>query len=185
MPKCHQSQPQPWQHTTVKYLSSIWFIKYHQFSSVYATSFIQCCWSTVDTLHPSASFANMQKSHLHSYSEMHFEKWIIFHRQTESTYWCELTIAESPVTQFSSQMVCHLITITIAKIHVCIIFMCKKGHNFAYAMTAYVCRDHFVYAHSQWEMMLQCNIISHWLGTCTKWSLCLVSWHVQNCDLLL
>ena len=32
------------------------------------------------------------------------------------------------------------------------------------------CRDHFVYAPSQWEMMLQCNIVSHWLGACTKWS---------------
>ena len=105
--------------------------------------------------------------------------------QIDREYWCEPTIAESPVTQFISQMVCQLITITIVEIHVCLIFMCKNGHNFAYAMTAYVCRDHFVYVHSQWEMMLQCNIISHWLGTCTKWSLYLVSWHVQNCDLLL
>ena len=32
-------------------------------------------------------------------------------------------------------------------------------------------RDHFVYATSQWETMLQCNIISHWLGTCKKWPL--------------
>ena len=32
-------------------------------------------------------------------------------------------------------------------------------------------RDHFVYVLSQWKMMLQCNIISHWLGAFTKWSL--------------
>ena len=32
-------------------------------------------------------------------------------------------------------------------------------------------RNHFVYAPSQWEMMLQCNIVSHWLDTYTKWSL--------------
>ena len=32
-------------------------------------------------------------------------------------------------------------------------------------------RDHFVYAPSQWEMKLHCNITSHWLGICTKWSL--------------
>ena len=32
-------------------------------------------------------------------------------------------------------------------------------------------RDHFVYAPSQWEMMLHCNIVSHWLGTYTKWFL--------------
>ena len=32
-------------------------------------------------------------------------------------------------------------------------------------------RDYFVYAHSQWETMLQCNIIFHWLGTFSKWSL--------------
>ena len=32
-------------------------------------------------------------------------------------------------------------------------------------------RDHFVYAPSQWEMALQCNAISHWLGAYTEWSL--------------
>ena len=30
-------------------------------------------------------------------------------------------------------------------------------------------RDHFVYEPSQWEMTLQCNVISHWLGAFTKW----------------
>ena len=32
-------------------------------------------------------------------------------------------------------------------------------------------RDHFVYVLSQWETTLQCNVISHWLGTFTIWSL--------------
>ena len=32
-------------------------------------------------------------------------------------------------------------------------------------------RDHFVFAPSQWEMMSQCNVVSHWLGAYTKWSL--------------
>ena len=32
-------------------------------------------------------------------------------------------------------------------------------------------RNHFMYAPSQWETMLQCNVISHWLGTYTKRSL--------------
>ena len=27
-------------------------------------------------------------------------------------------------------------------------------------------RDHFVYAPSQWEVTLQCNVTSHWLGAC-------------------
>ena len=31
--------------------------------------------------------------------------------------------------------------------------------------------DHFVYVPSQWETTLQCNVVSHWLGACTKWSL--------------
>ena len=31
-----------------------------------------------------------------------------------------------------------------------------------------VSRDHFVYAPSQWERMLQCNVISHWLGAYTE-----------------
>ena len=30
---------------------------------------------------------------------------------------------------------------------------------------------HFVYAPSQWETALQCNVISHWLSAHTKWSL--------------
>ena len=32
-------------------------------------------------------------------------------------------------------------------------------------------RDHFVYTPSQWETALQCNVVSHWLGAYTKWSL--------------
>ena len=32
-------------------------------------------------------------------------------------------------------------------------------------------RDHFVYASSQWETTLHCNVVSHWLDTLTKWSL--------------
>ena len=32
-------------------------------------------------------------------------------------------------------------------------------------------RDHFVNAPSQWEMTLHCNVVSHWLGAYTKWSL--------------
>ena len=32
-------------------------------------------------------------------------------------------------------------------------------------------RDHFVYAPSQWETTLQCNVVSHWLGAFTKLSL--------------
>ena len=32
-------------------------------------------------------------------------------------------------------------------------------------------RDHFVYVPSQWETMLQCDVIFHWLGAYTKWSL--------------
>ena len=29
-------------------------------------------------------------------------------------------------------------------------------------------RDHFVYASSQWETTLQCNVVSHWLCACTR-----------------
>ena len=36
-------------------------------------------------------------------------------------------------------------------------------------------RDHFVYAPSQWETTLHCNVISHWLSTYSKWSLQLLS----------
>ena len=33
------------------------------------------------------------------------------------------------------------------------------------------CRDHFGCAPSQWETILLCNVISHWLGAYIKWSL--------------
>ena len=35
-----------------------------------------------------------------------------------------------------------------------------------------VFRDYFVNGPSQWETTLHCNIVSHWLGAYTKWSLC-------------
>ena len=35
-----------------------------------------------------------------------------------------------------------------------------------------VVRDHFLYAPSQWETIIQCKFISHWLEAFTKWSLC-------------
>ena len=41
----------------------------------------------------------------------------------------------------------------------------------------HLCRDHFVYGPSQWETTLHNNVISHWLGTYTKWSLS-VGWFV-------
>ena len=40
-----------------------------------------------------------------------------------------------------------------------------------YIFVCVSCRDHFV--PSQWEKTLHCNVISHWLGAYTKWSLIL------------
>ena len=53
-------------------------------------------------------------------------------------------------------------------------FVHTDGQNFGLREWRYlgaIHRDHFVYVPSQWEMTLQCNIISHWLGAYTKWSL--------------
>ena len=41
-------------------------------------------------------------------------------------------------------------------------------------------RDHFVYVSSQWERTLPCNIVSHWLGTYTKWSLWQMAFDIPN-----
>ena len=52
-------------------------------------------------------------------------------------------------------------------------------------------RDHFVYMPSQWEIMLHCNVVSHWPGSYSKWSLhhCFRFWFVpttwNNADSLL
>ena len=44
--------------------------------------------------------------------------------------------------------------------------------------------DHFVYAPSQWEMTLHCNVASHWLGTYTKWSLWVKVWWLFSIPLI-
>ena len=41
-------------------------------------------------------------------------------------------------------------------------------------------RDHFVYAPSQWETMLHCNVVSHWLGACTKWGDLFNKWKINS-----
>ena len=46
-------------------------------------------------------------------------------------------------------------------------------HHWGYVCVKHcskVIRDHFVYVPSQWETLL-CNVVSHWLGAYTKWSL--------------
>ena len=39
-------------------------------------------------------------------------------------------------------------------------------------------KDHSGYGRRQWEMVLQCNVLSHWLSPYPKWSLTL---QCQNC----
>ena len=45
------------------------------------------------------------------------------------------------------------------------------GQIIALCISYTYCRVHFVYAPSQWETTLHCNVVSHWLGAYTKWSL--------------
>ena len=51
----------------------------------------------------------------------------------------------------------------------CCVTQSWADHCIAHTCQTY--RDHFVYAPSQWEATLQCNVVSHWLGACTEWSL--------------
>ena len=67
-------------------------------------------------------------------------------------------------------------------------FYCKANKNFhdqsfcneliitfdILVISIYWNREHFVHAPSQWRTMLHCNIVSHWLGAYTKWSLWVV-----------
>ena len=46
-----------------------------------------------------------------------------------------------------------------------------KGYAILCQWPTHNLRDHFVYAPSHWETMLHCNVVSHWLGAYTKWSL--------------
>ena len=43
-----------------------------------------------------------------------------------------------------------------------------------------VFRDHSGYGLSQWEMMLQCNMVSHYLSPYPEWSLCVTSSQTIN-----
>ena len=43
----------------------------------------------------------------------------------------------------------------------------------------------FVYAPSQWETALHCNVISHWLGAYTKWSLFMILSCKWSCPCIL
>ena len=54
----------------------------------------------------------------------------------------------------------HLITLPIVRqYHICDNDKCL------------IHMDNFVYAPIQWETMLHCNVVFHWLGAYTKWSL--------------
>ena len=45
----------------------------------------------------------------------------------------------------------------------------------------YSSRDHFVHPLSQWETKLHCNVISHWLGTYTNWSILILTIDHHGC----
>ena len=44
-------------------------------------------------------------------------------------------------------------------------------------------KDHYLHALSQWETMLQCNIISHWLKAYTTWSLYHIEYKNGKCGI--
>ena len=47
-------------------------------------------------------------------------------------------------------------------------------------------RDYSVYVPSQWETTLHCNVVSHWLGAYTKWSLYMyMQHHILLCYVVL
>ena len=51
-------------------------------------------------------------------------------------------------------------------------------------VSTWLSREHFVYVPSQWEKTLHCNVVSHWLGAYTKYSLLRVytetNSHIKN-----
>ena len=63
-----------------------------------------------------------------------------------------------PLVSCLSSNLCQSQTISMIATMLCIIL--RQVH-----------RDRSVHAPSQWETMLQCNVVSHWLGAYTKWSL--------------
>ena len=61
---------------------------------------------------------------------------------------------------------------TFENLKICIVN--NQNVHYMYFVEPSLCcyGDHFVCALSQCTTMLQCNIISHWLGAYTKWFLC-------------
>ena len=55
--------------------------------------------------------------------------------------------------------------------------------NYPFGFARMKRRDPVVYAPSQWEATLQRNVVSHWLGACTKWSLINAVWSTWHCKL--
>ena len=41
-------------------------------------------------------------------------------------------------------------------------------------------RDHFLYMPNHWELVLQCNVVSHWPDAFTKWSLIITTWIIDK-----
>ena len=66
---------------------------------------------------------------------------------------------------YSSRVICS--AATEVKAWLSDYMPCKSGKcNYLYMP-----RGHFMYAPSQWETTLQCNVVSHWLGAYAEWSL--------------
>ena len=57
---------------------------------------------------------------------------------------------------------CHWTSLMMSK--------CSPSYLLPYGVILIMDRHHFVHAPCQWEMTLQSNIVSHWLGAYTKWS---------------
>ena len=63
---------------------------------------------------------------------------------------------------------------TVTSYHISLrIILCMSPANerWCYTVTSSLIEDHSVYEPSQWEMALHYNVISHWLGANTEWSL--------------
>ena len=59
----------------------------------------------------------------------------------------------------------------LAKIKIILHFEWFLDIDMMWEAETHIFRDLFVHAPSQWETTLQCNVVSHWLGSFTKWTL--------------
>ena len=101
----------------------------------------------------------------------HDKKNSLFHVVFQSLRWYRyiLNSKQKPIPCLSGNFRVCIVSIAILEKNNRVLKKVYKPYGKDVSVT--LIRDHFLYAPSQWETTLQCNVVSYWLGPYSKWSL--------------